>query len=211
MARRFVDALLRATKNIKLYLHARERFTEFLAPAHAELSLLFDTRQTVALKIGASTLEHEGEIVYEDDTRESLTYALYRDGVRIVAMRSGISIEELLAFSLLLIGADDPRDSDDMVTRLWKAEFHSIDYVAVESFGIDENGSPDGEADLERIVAHLSKQLAATSASVTRLARFSAEDLANALDGVEEIRGVVLTSEIVTTEEQEQLQRELAE
>lgn len=203
--------VLKGIKNINLYRHAESRYAEYLEPAHQAMTAFLDANEVLPLKLGPYTLEYKKQVVYEEADKESLTYRFFRDGLRYLVFRQGIPLEELLKF--VLLASDRPTDAalfqEDMVTRLWKEDFHFIEHVVVEGFGFGDLSEDEVEVEVEKIIGYLRNQLSANSEDITRFARLSAEDLELELGDVEQVRGGIISGRTATSEDQAWVQEEL--
>src|SRR5687768_3092827 len=123
--------LLKGIKNIGIYRHAESRYQEYLEPSFKALESFLEEHAILPLKLSPYTLEYKKHVIYEDNTKENLTYKFFRDGMRFLMFRQGLPIEELLRFVLLAIEHQTEASlfNEDMITRLWKEEFTSIEYV----------------------------------------------------------------------------------
>ena len=188
--------LRKGLKQIQLYRHNVERYEDYLSDAHQALSVFLDRKFTLQLRLTAMSYKYKNHIVFEDDSREgNLIFNFWQVGVRLFIFKQGLGVDELLRFLLLVIG--DPRErnkpKEDLVTRLWKEEFETIEYVVVESFQSMPDDEPEEvEMEIEKVVAYLYKQLQSNSEDYLRYARISLEDLDLELDGVDQVRGVIV-------------------
>jgi hypothetical protein len=108
---------------------------------------LFDTLTSFLGKNGSLTLlVRENELFYgsnmvysSEDRMESLAFALYRDGIRLISLRDGMSRAELLEFMDAL---HEAREADpyqaDLVTILWERDLANISYRAVDAYLEDD-------------------------------------------------------------------------
>ncbi len=207
----FVLLLLKGIKNIGIYRHAENRYQEFLQPAYEALDRFLEAHEVLPLKLGPYSLEYKKHVIYEDQDKENLTYKFYKDGLRFLLFRQGLPPEELLKFVLLAIGqmSDAALFQEDMVTRLWKEDFHFIEHIVVEGFGFGELSEEEVEIEVEKVIAYLRKQLSAKSDDVTRFARLSAEDLELELNNIEQVRGGIVSGRTATGDDQSYVQEEL--
>lgn len=210
-ASNFLFLLLKGIKNIGIYRHAENRFLEFIQPAYNVLEGFLSTREVLPLKLGPYTLHYKKAVIYEDQAKENLTYKFYRDGLRYLVFRAGIPPEELLRFVMLTIGdvTDDALFQEDMITRLWKEDFHFIEHVVVEGFGFGDLSEEEVEVEVEKIIGYLRKQLSASSEDITRFARLSAEDLELELNDLEQVRGGIVSGRPATDDDKTHVQEEL--
>jgi hypothetical protein len=90
----------------------------------------------------------EGECVYHNSVpSDSLSVALFRDGLSELVMRRGLEPDELRAFVDILVRAtaDCGQDAEDVVTLLWEEDFRHIGTKCI-SF---EEWNPESRADGE--------------------------------------------------------------
>lgn len=203
--------ILKGLKNISIYRHAESRFNEYLQPAFDGLEQFLAVNGTMPLKLSPYTLEFKKHVIYEEQSKENLTYKFYRDGMRFLVFREGIAIEELRDFLLLAMEhhTDDQLFQEDTITKLWKANFQNIEYVVVESFEFEDMSPEEVEIEVEKVVAYLRKQLAANSDDITRFARLDVEDLALELSDVDQVRGGIISGRTATERDKEYVQAEL--
>lgn len=203
--------LLKGIKNINIYRHAENKFSEFMEPAHKALGTFFEEEDVLPLKLSPYTLEFKKHVIYEDQNKENLTYKFYRDGMRYLMFRRGLPLEELVRF--VLLAAENFSEAalfqEDSITRLWKEEFKCIEYVVMDGFGFGDMSEEEVEVEVEKIIGYLQKQLAASSKDVTRFARLSADDLALELNDIEQVRGGIISGRTSTAEDQAAIQQEL--
>ncbi len=203
--------ILKGLKNISIYRHAESRFNEYLQPAYDAMVAFLATEGTLPLKLSPYTLEFKKNVIYEEQSKENLTYKFYRDGMRFLVFREGLAIEELRDFLLLAIEhySEDQLFQEDTITKLWKAAFQNIEYVVVESFEFEDMSPEEVEIEVEKVVAYLRKQLAANSDDITRFARLDVEDLALELSDVDQVRGGIISGRPATDNDKEYVQAEM--
>jgi hypothetical protein len=203
--------LLKGIKNIGIYRHAESRYQEYLEPAHKALTEFLEAEGLLPLKLTPYTLEYKKHVIYEDQDKENLTYKFYRDGMRFLLFREGLPIEELLRFVLLAMEkqSESALFQEDMITRLWKEELTSIEYVVMEGFGFGDVSEEEVEIEVEKIVGYLRKQLAANSRDITRFARLSAEDLELELTDIEQVRGGIISGRTASPQDHAWVQEEI--
>ncbi|MBM4392879.1 MAG: hypothetical protein FJ090_17275, partial [Deltaproteobacteria bacterium] len=142
-------ALSRAARSFLLYEPTNEAIRVFLENfRRANDNFLADYGE-LDLTVRPFELLHAGEVVYlERDRERSLAFRLYRDGVRRIVLRPGLTWHELLKLlevvSIRYVGVR--QTEDDMVVLLWKAGFQNLSFDAVEGFIADSED--DDEADV---------------------------------------------------------------
>lgn len=210
-AREAFRLLLKGIKNIHIYQHAEVRFPEYMQPAHTALTRYLEVHDSLPLKIEPFAVKLKNAVIHEDEDRENLTYRFYKDGVRYLIFRRGLTVEELLSFVLLAIENLDEAAlmHEDMVTRLWKQELQFIEYVVVEGFGFGDLSEDEVEIEVDKVIGHLRKQLAANSDDIARFARLDIADLELQLDDVEQVRGGIISGRTALPQDRAQAQDDL--
>lgn len=203
-AAQFLTLLLRGIKNLKLYIHAHERYASFLRPAWNVLQTFGSESGALPLKLGPEALFFRDTIVYEEKGRENLTYGLYKDGVRYLIFHPGITIDELLRFVLLYI--DQNSEQEGTALRIWKEEFKYIEHIVIDNFSFDEFSEEETQLEVDKIIGYLRSQLEGNNKDITRFARLSLHDLELELSTVEQIRGGIISGRTATENDKSRIQ-----
>ena len=127
-------ALARATRSYLIYDPRNAAIAAFLRAVKESFELYSESFGEMALVVRPFELLLDGEVVYLERERErSLSFKLFRDGVRRLFIREGVSWEELTKLleilSIRFVGVR--MDEDDVLTLLWKAAFDNIEVEAV--------------------------------------------------------------------------------
>lgn len=207
--------LAKGIKQILLYRHNRDRYPEYLSDAHGALTDWCQRRGQLQLRVGPTEYAFQSVQVYEDDGRENnLCYPFYAHGVRVLIFNPGLSIDELIRFLNLVFSASDAnaRHSEDFITRLWKAELQSIQYIVVEGFKVtDDENAEEVQLEVDKVVAYLYRQMQSNTDDVARFARVDTADLDLKLNDVDQLRGAVVSGITATVADKERLKRNLHE
>ncbi len=139
-------ALSRAARSFLLYEPSNEAIRVFLENLRRATDAFLGEYGELDLTVRPFELMHAGEVVYlERDRERSLAFRLYRDGVRRLVLRPGLSWHELLKLlevvSIRYVGVR--QTEDDMVVLLWKAGFQNLSFDAVEGFVADSEEEED--------------------------------------------------------------------
>lgn len=203
--------ILKGLKNINIYRHATGRYGEYLDPAFQLLTTFLEREHILPLKLAPYSLEYKKNVIYEEESKENLTYKFYRDGMRFLVFREGVTLDELLRFLLLALDSQTEAAlfQEDMITRLWKENFQGIEYVVVEGFEFGDLSPEEVEIEVEKIVSYLRAQLAANSNDITRFARLDVEDLALELSDIEQVRGGIISGRPAKPEDKLWVQDEI--
>ncbi len=152
----FIKAFSKYLSGKKLYTANNPILANFARELENSLRECFQEQQELVLAVNQFRLEWDGEKVYENTRRdESIAFTLYKDGIGEVTFRDGVSFKELDTFIDLLIHDMRRSSSDeDIVTRLWKADFDYITYRVLDEylsgeFGDGKNTLGSGQSSLD--------------------------------------------------------------
>jgi hypothetical protein len=189
-ARTVLFHLSKAIKQIGMYRHAEAKFPEFLQKACDALSVYTKEYGTLTLKVEVTNFTlHKVDLFPEDSP---IPYKFFKDGIRQLIFRDEFSVEELVSFTLISL-TDPDRGADDLNAQLWRAQMPHFEFIMVEGFKMDEFGEEEVQVEVDKVVDYLQRRLRAESDDYLRFARVSEDDLEAQLDGIEQMRGVVVT------------------
>jgi hypothetical protein len=207
-ARNFTFHLLKGIKQIGMYRHNEARFPEFLSRATEALAAYTDKYGPLSLKVEQQNFMLQGEPTFSEDT--PLPYKFFRDGIRQLIFRPGLTVSELVTFTLIAL-SEPERGAEDVLAQLWRSGLEHVEYVVVEGFKMDEVSEQEIEVEVDKVVGYLYSRLKTNSDDFLRFARVNAEDLDSKLDGVEQMRGLVVAGNYASDDLKARLQREIAE
>jgi uncharacterized protein YjeT (DUF2065 family) len=145
-----VLALSRAARSFVLYDSGNTVIRQLIEGYRDRTREALERFGELPLEVGPFQIAARGEVVYQDPDREkSLSFRLYRDGVRRLTLLPDATWDELrhLLQILALRYAAVRQQEEDAVTLLRKAEFRGIRLVAVEGFApSEERPEPELEA-----------------------------------------------------------------
>jgi HEAT repeat protein len=127
-------------KNMRTYQPNNPVLQKSFESLFDAMTLFLDKTGSLTLLVRENELYYGSNSVYiSEDRMESLAFALYRDGIRLVSIRDGISRNELQEFMEAL---HEAREADpyqaDLVTILWEKDLASISYRAVDAYLEDD-------------------------------------------------------------------------
>jgi HEAT repeat protein len=207
-ARHFTSHLLKGIKQIGLYRHNEARFPEFLTRAQEALEAYTARHGPLSLKVEQQNFVLHGAPLFSEGT--ALPYKFFRDGIRQLIFRPGVTVEELVTFTMIAL-SDPDRGAEDVLAQLWRASLEHLEYVVVEGFKMDEVSEEEVEVEVDKVVGYLYSRLKTSSDDFLRFARVSAEDLDSKLEGIEQLRGLVVAGNHASDELKARLQREISE
>ncbi len=134
------DALVslgRAARSYLLYEPDNKAIRNFLDDMRTKFRAYLEHHGVLKLAIRPWEMVLGGEVVYLNRDRErSLSFRLFRDGVRGLAIQPDVEWDEITQLlgilSIRYVGVR--QQEDDIVTLLWKAGFKNIEVDSVEGF-----------------------------------------------------------------------------
>ncbi len=208
LARNFTFHLQKGIKQIGMYRHQESRFPEFLQKAHDAVAEYTAAYGPLAVRVEPQNFVLLGQTLFSEDS--ALPYKFYRDGIRQLIFRPELTIDELVTFTLIAL-SDPERGAEDISAQLWKASFDHIEYIMVEGFKMDGFSDEEVQIEVDKIVNYLQARLRTDSDDYLRFARVSTEDLDAQLDGIEQIRGVVVSGVSADDALKARVQKEIQE
>ena len=147
-----IQALIRAQKTFKMYPPNNPIYGKAVDEVFRLLTDRIGTDGQIHIRLTAHEIHIDEDLVYKNESRQD-NYALffYRDGIRQLTFKSGLTREEVEQF-LLITSKDLERQviDDDMVTLLWEKDFEHIEYLASSEFLVEEDYDPNLEIPSER-------------------------------------------------------------
>lgn len=135
-----IQTLIKAKKTIRTYPENNPVYLNIINTTFSKFSAFFISGRELVLKIKQNEILFGTERVYfNPDKDDNLAMFFFRDGIRELQFRDGLTQQELEEF-LKIITLDFEREAvdDDIVTLLWEKDFQDIKYVADEDFLIED-------------------------------------------------------------------------
>ncbi len=209
LAKEFAFHLAKGIKNIGIYRHNTSRYPEFLQKAFEAVQKYGEKHGALSLKVEAQCFSMFKQTLLEASDNDNLPYKFFRDGIRHLIFRPTLTADEFLKF--VLIALSDPTRTEDILAQLWKAGFENIEYIVVEGFSVGEKDEEEVAVEVDKIVGYLYSRLRSTSDDYLRFARVSSEDLEMKLEGVDQVRGAVVSGVTADDKLVKKLQQDLKE
>jgi len=208
LAKAFAFQLLKGIKQIGMYRHNESRYTDYLSKAHEAIRQYTDRFGPLIFKVEQQNFLLFEQPLFSEDT--TLPFKFWRDGIRQFIFRPGLRADELLSFTLVAL-SDVEKQGEDTVAQLWRSPLDNLEYVVVEGFKVDGFSDEEVQIAVDKIVEYLYSRLRSHSDDFLRFARVSAEDLELKLEGVEQVRGAIISGVTATDELKARLQKEITE
>jgi hypothetical protein len=208
LAKGFAFQLLKGIKQIGMYRHNEARYGEYLSKSHEAIKQYTDRFGPLVFKVEQQNFLLFEQPLFSEDT--PLPFKFWRDGIRQFIFRPGLRPDELLTFTLVAL-SDVEKQGEDTVAQLWRSPLDNLEYVVVEGFKVDGFSDEEVHVAVDKIVEYLYSRLRSHSDDFLRFARVSAEDLDLKLEGVEQVRGAVISGMTASDELKAKLQKEITD
>ena len=132
-----MQIFLKAGKTLRLYSEDHRYFDQFTDEFSARLDEQLQLEESLVLEITPHALQWDGHVVFENlEQRENLAFKLYRDGVRILQFRRGVTASEIREFVTLVAREVDAAGAraQDLSVLFWEAEFKHIHLSVAQTF-----------------------------------------------------------------------------
>jgi len=207
-AREFFSQLRKGARTIAMYRHNAARFSDIIQPAFEALTAALEPGPLV-VRVQAEAFLLEGQEVWSaEGGGENVPFRFYREGVRQLVLRPGMSLEELNKLVLILL-TNTERTGEEIVAQLWGASFDHVDYVVVDGFRVGEMSEEQVHVEVDQIVDYLAARLRGDSDDTVSFAKISAADLDLKLEGISQIRGALFDGDAVSPAYKRRIQEEL--
>ena len=139
-AKEIIQALLRAKKTIRMYPENNPIYKRTIEDTFSRFTDFFAYRDELEMKLKQNEIFFNAEQIYcNPEKDDNLALFFFKDGLRELTFRKGLSASELEEF-IKIIALDFDREAldDDIVTLLWEKDFQNIKYLADEAFLMED-------------------------------------------------------------------------
>jgi HEAT repeat protein len=139
-----IAAMVKALRAFQIYLPNNPIYQRAVQNVQAACTPIWSSADELVLDISESEFGCEDQVVYRQTNKnESLSWSLFKDGMRALTLRRGAEEKEL---PLLLATINQarflpPDAGDDLPTLLWAHEFEYIEYRFIDFFTGEGGGS----------------------------------------------------------------------
>ena len=133
-AKDVIQSLVKAKKTIRLYPENNPIYAKTIEENFSKFADFFNYKDELTLKITQNEMLLDSVQVYHNpESEDNLALFFFRDGLRELSFKKGLSREELEEFFKTITLDFDREDSeDDIVTLLWEKDFQNIKYIVDE-------------------------------------------------------------------------------
>ena len=139
-----IAVIVKALRAFQIYLPNNPIYQRAMQNVRAGFTPIWATTEELVLKVVETEFIWEDQVVYRQINKaESLSWSLFKDGMRALTIRKGAEEEE---FAELLTTINHarflPQDAgDDLPTLLWAHEFQFIEYRFIDFFAGEGTGA----------------------------------------------------------------------
>ena len=139
-----IAAIVKALRAFQIYLPNNPIYRRAVQNVQGACAPIWSGTDELVLNISESEFTWEEQVVYRQNNKnESLSWSLFKDGMRAVTIRRGAQEKEL---PLLLATINKarllpPDASDDLPTLLWEHEYEFIEYRFIDFFAGEGGGT----------------------------------------------------------------------
>lgn len=139
-AKDVIQAILKSKKILRMYPSNNPIYIKTLEDANSKFREFFYYNDELQLKIKQNEILCGSEQVYSSSEKEdNLALFFFKDGLRELTFRKGLTNDELEAFlTVITLDFDTEVIDDDIVTLFWEKDFQNIQYVVDEAVLADE-------------------------------------------------------------------------
>jgi HEAT repeat protein len=145
-----IQSLVKALRAFQMYLPNNPIYQRAEQAVRAAFAPIWAATDELVLVVAETDFHWEEQVVYQQLSKsESLAWTLYKDGLRVLTLKSGVEESEIIQLLNLVNQARYlPTDApDDLLTLLWEREFQWISYVFAEPFTEADQMEAQGKAD----------------------------------------------------------------
>jgi hypothetical protein len=140
IAKEVVQNIIKSKKNLRMYPENNPIYIKTVDTAYDTFNDILDYRDEISFKIKQLEIIHDGEqVYYKPDKDDNLALFFFKDGIRELTFKNGLTKEELEDFlKIIMIDFDTEVEDDDVVTLMWERDFQNISYIVDEAFLTDD-------------------------------------------------------------------------
>lgn len=141
--REVVQAMSKLIHGRQIYARNNPTLVKFTNDFQKAFRSFLEDHDEIVLTVEQNVLRWQGELIYENNERdESIAFLLYKDGIGEISITSAASDDEISR--LIDIIKDElhgsASEAEDVVTRLWRADFDNIAYRVLDEYLVGEFG-----------------------------------------------------------------------
>ncbi|HUF11479.1 MAG TPA: HEAT repeat domain-containing protein [Longimicrobiales bacterium] len=127
-----VQQIVKSARAHQIYDASNPVYHRFISNLKEALAKVFTRVSEVRFELSDDSMVWEGQAVAAGEGKENLAFLFFRDGVRSVTFLPGFEDEVEAFLGMVHRGRHGSRDSEDLITLLWEADFQSFRYDYVD-------------------------------------------------------------------------------
>ncbi|GBD98294.1 PBS lyase HEAT-like repeat protein [bacterium BMS3Abin07] len=141
ISKNIVQNIIKSKKNLRMYPENNPVYIKTVDAAYNAFTEFLDYYGELIFRIKQLEIIHDGEQVYYNPGKDdNLALFFFKDGIREIVFRKGLSKQELEDFfRIIMQDFDKEVIDDDVVTLMWERDFQNISYIVDETFLSDED------------------------------------------------------------------------
>ncbi len=139
-----MSVMVKALRAFQMYLPNNPIYQRAIQNVQAACPPIWAHADEIELRVLETEFVYEDQAVYRQANKtESLTWSLFKDGMRAITLKKGVEEKELsLLLSIINKARSLPPDAgDDLPTLLWAHEFEYIQFRFIDFFVGDGSGT----------------------------------------------------------------------
>jgi HEAT repeats len=136
-----VQSFLKAKKILRMYPQNNPVYINTLEDNFGKFKDFFYYREELRLQIRQNEILYDSsQVYYSPEKEDNLALFLFKDGLREITFKKGLSYEEMEDF-LKIVSMDFSREvlEDDVVTLFWEKDFQNLEYLVDEIMLTDDD------------------------------------------------------------------------
>jgi HEAT repeat protein len=136
LARDLTSAFIKAVKAFRFYPPDNPTLKGFREQLLKKFHFFLNKYHSFIIQVGEYDLSFKGKVLYENrDVKTSLSFLLYKDGLREIRFMQDLEEWEIQEFIDILKHTDKINQlEDDIVTLMWEKDFMHINFMATDEF-----------------------------------------------------------------------------
>ncbi|MGB9714890.1 MAG: HEAT repeat domain-containing protein [Thermodesulfovibrionales bacterium] len=137
-----LQTIIKARKTLRMYPTNNPIYIKTLEETYNKFKEFFEYRDDLSFRIGQNSIYFDSEEIYHKDEKEdNLALFFFKDGLRELTFKKGLSQEELEEFfKIITLDYEREVEDEDIVTLLWQRDFQNIIYIVDDTVLLDIEG-----------------------------------------------------------------------
>ena len=155
-----ISGLVRAVRALQVYGEGHVTYRQSFMHLFRNLSAFLREYYEVSFQIEQYAILYGNRVLYQEQQKEvSISFRLFRDGIRDINFYEGLSPDELLLFLAIV---SQPLNEDDIAIALWESDFAHISFYVVDeddaSYSYDIQEVSPADIDFDQKMSALLKR-----------------------------------------------------